>query len=125
VSATFFARAKGILGLPTPAAEPGKAAVVAKKPATHHAVSIAPGPRCCAGARELRGQRFLSREAPMLPLASCDRTDCTCRYEHHQDRRKGARRARDMGVAVDGWIEKDHRVGEKRGRRKSDQRGEK
>ena len=124
MSATFFARAKGIFGGSTPAAEPAKTAAVVKKPASHHAVSIAPGPRCCAGARELRGQRFLSREAPMLPLASCDRTDCTCRYEHHQDRRKGARRARDMGVAVDGWVETDKRTGQQRGRRKSDQRSE-
>jgi hypothetical protein len=121
VSATLFARAKGLFGAPT--AEPAKPAVVVK-PVSHHAVSIAPGPRCCAGARELRGQRFLSREAPMLPLASCDRTDCTCRYEHHPDRRKGMRRARDLGVAIDGWIEKDNRLGEKRGRRKSDQRTE-
>ena len=124
MSATFFARAKGIFGGAAPAAETAKPATPARKTAAHHAVSIAPGPRCCAGARELRGQRFLSREAPMLPLASCDRTDCTCRYEHHQDRRKGARRARDMGVAVDGWIEKDNRLGEKRGRRKSDQRSD-
>ena len=122
MAATFFARAKGIFGSPAP--EPAKPAVAVKKPVSHHAVSIAPGQRCCTGARELRGQRFLSREAPMLPLASCDRTECTCRYEHHEDRRKGPRRARDMGVAVDGWIEKDNRLGEKRGRRKSDQRSE-
>ena len=118
MSATFFARAKGLFR-PAPAAEP---ATPVKKTAVHHAVSIAPGHRCCAGARELRGQRFLSREAPMLPLASCDRADCTCRYEHHQDRRKGARRARDMGVAVDGWVETDKREGVKRGRRKDDHR---
>jgi hypothetical protein len=124
VSATFFARAKGIFGGSTPAAEPAKPPAAVKKPAAHHAVSIAPGTRCCAEARELHGQRFLSREAPKLPLASCDRTDCTCRYEHHQDRRKGARRARDMGVAVDGWVETDKRTEPQRGRRKGDQRSE-
>jgi hypothetical protein len=70
----------------------------------------------------LRGQRFLSREAPQLPLKACDREDCTCRYEHHQDRRKGFRRARDMGVSVDGWVETDKRAEVKRGRRKEDHR---
>ena len=121
MSATFFARAKGIFGGPA-TAEPAKPAPVARK-VSHHAVSIAPGPRCCKEARELQGHRFLSREAPMLPLVSCDRTECTCRYEHHEDRRKGPRRARDMGVAVDGWVETDKRVGETRGRRKDDRRG--
>ena len=37
----------------------------------YHAVSIVPGAACCNAARELRFQRFLSKEAPPLPLASC------------------------------------------------------
>lgn len=121
MAATLFARAKGLLGLPRPDAEPAKPAAPARKPVNRfHAVSIAPGPRCCGAARELRGQRFLSSDAPALPLAGCDRKDCTCRYEHYQDRRKGLRRARDMGVAIDGWVETDKRGGQKRGRRKDE-----
>lgn len=121
MAATLFARAKGLLGLPTEPSEQAKPAAPAKKPVNrYHAVSIAPGPRCCGAARELREVRFLSSEAPQLPLVACDRTECTCRYEHYQDRRKGLRRARDMGVAIDGWIETDKRGGQKRGRRKED-----
>ena len=117
MAATILARAKGLLGL-----KQADAGAPVRKDQTHHAVSIATGPRCCAAARELRGQRFLSREAPPLPLKACDRADCTCRYEHHSDRRKGLRRARDMGVAVDGWVEVDQREKPHRGRRKIDQR---
>ena len=121
MAASLFARARGLLGLPEPSAAPVQP-VAKKKAATHHAVSIATGPRCCAPARELRGQRFLSREAPQLPLKGCDRSDCTCRYEHHQDRRKNLRRARDMGVSIDGWVEADQRGKQKRGRREEDHR---
>jgi len=86
----------------------------------YHAVAIMPGHRCCAAAQDLRGQRFLSREAPPLPLKECDRADCSCRYEHFDDRRAKPRRARDMGVSVDGWLEDERRKPIKRGRRASD-----
>jgi hypothetical protein len=123
VAATLIARAKGLFGLPTPSTEKAKPSAPVKKPVNRfHAVSIVPGPRCCAAARELRKERFLSTDAPPLPLTGCDRHDCTCRYEHHQDRRRGLRRARDMGVAIDGWVETDKRGDQKRGRRKEDRR---
>jgi len=124
VAATFIARAKGLLGLPNPPDATAKP-VAKQQPKTvpsHHAVSIATGPRCCEAARTLRGERFLSREAPKLPLKDCDRADCACRYEHHKDRREALRRARDMGVAIDGWVEKDKRGKQMRGRRKGDHR---
>jgi hypothetical protein len=118
----FLTKARGLFRPAAPEA-PASPAANAKKPATtHHAVSIVPGPRCCAQAQELRGQRFLSRDAPQLPLASCGRTDCTCRYEHYQDRRGNPRRLRDMGVAIDGWTEEDKRTSSQRGRRESEQK---
>jgi hypothetical protein len=118
---SFLSKARGLLGRPaTDAPKPGAAAPV-RKDTSHHAVGIAPGPRCCAQARALQGQRFLSRDAPPLPLRGCNCADCSCRYEHHDDRRARPRRARDMGVAVDGWIEEDRREPQKsRGRRKAD-----
>jgi hypothetical protein len=70
--------------------------------------------------RKLVGQRFLSREAPRLPLRDCDRPDCSCRYEHHEDRRRGPRRAREMGVAIDGYEGEEQREKLRRGRRKGD-----
>ena len=109
-------KAKGMFGQKAEAAP-----ALPKKPVNlHHAVSIAPGPRACAAAHDLVRRRFLSREAPSLPLMDCNRTDCQCRYEHHEDRRKGPRRARDFAVSVDGHDGEEHRATNKRGRRKSD-----
>ena len=94
-----FKRAKALFGRSEPEAKP----VPAKKPVNPwHAVAIAPGPRACDAARELRDHRFLSREAPPLPLKKCDSAECTCRYEHFDDRRKGPRRAHEIGVSIDG-----------------------
>jgi hypothetical protein len=121
VATTFFDRARGLLQRdePVAAAKPDKP-VAKKMTQTFHAVSIQPGRNCCYEARALEGQRFLSREAPPLPLKDCSSASCTCRYQHHEDRRRGPRRARDMGVAMDGWVETDQRVHQGRGRRKTD-----
>jgi hypothetical protein len=85
-----------------------------------HAVSVVPGPQACEAARSLGNKRFLSREAPKLPLRDCDFGQCTCYYAHHADRRKGPRRANEMGVALDGYTDREKRGGPKRGRRKTD-----
>ena len=63
----------------------------------YHAVSIKPGPRCCQTAKNMSGVRFLSPEAPRLPLPTCDVATCECRYLHHEDRRSDDRRAADGG----------------------------
>jgi hypothetical protein len=55
----------------------------------HHAVGIAPGPVCCKAAAGLKNRRFLSAEAPKIPLADCDSRVCQCRYVHFEDRRQG------------------------------------
>jgi hypothetical protein len=123
MAATFLNRARGMLGLPDPSTVTAKPALqpVKKPPTTWHAVSVVPGSRCCAAAKQLEGQRFLSKDAPVLPLKNCAREECTCHYQHHEDRRKGPRRAREMGVAIDGWVEEERRL-PKRGRRKTDTR---
>ena len=55
---------------------------------------------CCAVA-ELEGERYLSEEAPLLPLASCDNPQgCKCVYEHFDERRDGLRREADIGLPV-------------------------
>jgi hypothetical protein len=61
----------------------------------YHAVSIVPGAVCCAAARDLRTQRFLSKEAPPLPLKACTASGCRCSYRHFDDRRMKSRRASD------------------------------
>jgi len=56
-----------------------------------HAVSIHPEPNCCSAVRTVQSYRFLSEEAPGLPLPQCDQATCGCKYKHHSDRRSGAR----------------------------------
>ena len=64
----------------------------------YHAVSIVPGPNACHTARELRHRRYISREAPPLPLPMCDRESCGCAYKHYEDRRLSRRRRSDRQV---------------------------
>jgi len=95
-------------------------ATPAKPIMSYHAVTIAVGGRCCAAAEGLQEKRFLSCEAPKLPLANCDRLTCECRYVHHDDRRHGPRRTREMGVALDAYSGDEKRGALKRGRRKKE-----
>lgn len=63
----------------------------------YHAVSIHAGPSCPETEIRYGGVRFLSKDAPPIPLPSCDRRSCGCRYVHHEDRRSGFdRRHRDV-----------------------------
>jgi len=121
VSSTFFDRARGMFlrDEPVVAKKPDKP-VAKKMTQTFHAVTIQAGRHCCQEARALQGHRFLSREAPSLPLRNCSSDNCQCLYQHFDDRRAGPRRARDMGVAMDGWTDADLRAQKGRGRRKAD-----
>jgi hypothetical protein len=118
LASSLFTMAKGFFG---GEAEPKPKPVPVKKTAhNYHSVTIAPCPRACAAALALGERRFLSREAPVLPLKKCDRAECQCRYQHYDDRRKGPRRGRDLGVAVESYDGADARQKVKRGRRKTD-----
>jgi hypothetical protein len=78
----------------------GRAVQVHRVTNPYHAVSIKAGPNCAKTALQYGQQRFLSREAPVLPLPTCNSTGCTCRYLHHDDRRSGDdRRERDVWSA--------------------------
>ncbi|NQX88197.1 MAG: hypothetical protein HRT77_06005 [Halioglobus sp.] len=87
-----------------------------------HAVSILTADGHCAAVGSLKVQRFLSDEAPGLPLEACAVEDCQCRYLHHADRRSGARdrrlRLADDASARDVWHQRERRVS--RGRRQED-----
>lgn len=126
VASNFFDRALGMFdrAKPTATARPTRPDKPEKPganpPQAYHAVSIQPGNPCCQRARALQGQRFLSRDAPPLPLKNCSRETCTCHYQHYDDRRGGPRRAREIGVAMDGWHEVEQRKEQGRGRRKTD-----
>jgi hypothetical protein len=57
---------------------------------TYHAVSILAAARCCEAAEAVRSRKFLSKEAPALPLAECTKpAECKCRFQKHDDRRTG------------------------------------
>ena len=77
-----------------------------------HAVSIVTKIPCCGSVHAFRGRRFLSAEAPLLPLASCTMRDtCTCAYKHHADRRGPPRRKEEItGVSQRRYIEQERRV---------------
>jgi hypothetical protein len=57
-----------------------------------HCVSIKIDGCGCFAGKQLQGKRFLSAEAPLLPLPGCADGTCKCRYEHHNDRRHDLRR---------------------------------
>ena len=69
---------------------PAKERRVSRQP--WHAVTIAAPASACGAAQACKGKRFLSRDAPRLPLAECDSTRCDCVYRHYDDRRGGPRR---------------------------------
>jgi hypothetical protein len=82
-----------------------------------HAVTIVAPSRACEAALACKGKRFLSSEAPRLPLAQCDANRCDCKYRHFPDRRAGPRRAEETG-APEKRTQSNRR--EKRGRRSVD-----
>jgi hypothetical protein len=82
-----------------------------------HAVSILVSESACPAARKAATTRFLSDEAPVLPLAGCTARSCTCRYRHHQDRRQRPRRRADISGAMARWPGVERRG---RGRRAAD-----
>ncbi len=70
-----------------------------------HGVGVVSGesPQC-AKARAIASERFLSEEAPLLPLSGCENPQaCTCTYRHFEDRRTDLRRESDEGLPI-----KDH-----------------
>jgi hypothetical protein len=86
-----------------------------------HAVSIMPGGNACRAARDVRGVRRLSTEASRLPLTDCHHPEsCACRYQHHSDRRRERRRARDNGLPTREYSGRERRALH-RGRRALDE----
>ena len=69
----------------------------------------------CDAAMQLQGKRFLSAEAPSLPLPECNQK-CHCYFKHHNDRRHDDRRDAFSanGIHYDGT--KNRRLGSDRRR---------
>jgi hypothetical protein len=84
-----------------------------------HAVHVATGSNACAAVQAISKQRFLSKEAPRLPLAECTMpVSCRCAYKHHKDRRGAPRRWSDQGGITRLRPQGERRS--KRGRREDD-----
>jgi hypothetical protein len=84
-----------------------------------HAITIVGTTAACAAAEACRGKRFLSSEAPRLPLAECDAQRCECRFRHFADRRGSPRRRDENARAATARVVSDNRR-EKPGRRATD-----
>ena len=106
-------------------APPGKAGVRPKTPQNAkqewHAVTIVTSGHACEAANLLKGHRYLSKQAPKLPLECCPAPEyCRCTYRHFTDRRAaGYRRGADRGEQ----ISRRPTIGERRatrGRRSDD-----
>jgi len=65
-----------------------------------HGVAIRPrDDNCCTAVHNLGDARFLSAEAPLLPLTDCTNpSGCRCVYEHFDERRGSLRRESDIGL---------------------------
>lgn len=59
----------------------------------YYAVSIRPQRSCCNAVLEFEGRRFLSTEAPPIPVPLCQRKKCNCYYVHYPDVRQEDRRS--------------------------------
>lgn len=88
-----------------------------------HAVSVVIEGTGCQYVKSLENKRFLSKDAPRLPLKNCEMTGCNCHYSHHQDRRDiNNDRRIDYGMTHDlfGAFGEENRRVKRRGRRAAD-----
>lgn len=86
-----------------------------------HCVEVHHHTHGCEAVKKSHGKRFLSAQAPILPLEGCDKAHCDCDYIHHADRRVELRR-NDTGIQHELYGqngESEHRE-EHHGRRKND-----
>lgn len=88
--------------------------------ASWRAVRIVPGAGACIAVDKVRETRYLTRDAPRLPLRECDRQDkCQCKYQHLPDRRGQLRRTIDSGFGIPTPVTSNkRRPGERRERKR-------
>jgi hypothetical protein len=86
---------------------------------SYHAVSLILPSRHCAVAESSAKKKWLSKEAPDLPLAGCTMAkECTCKFRKHADRRENEdRRLLGSGETARWYSGAEKRT---RGRRKTD-----
>ncbi|GIU07958.1 hypothetical protein [Shewanella glacialipiscicola] len=93
------------------------------QPDNFHSVSIVNDGHCCEQITAISGKRFLSKDAPEIPMEDCTVTNCQCRYQHYDDRRQlGNDRRIGFGVTRDlfGAFGEQNRRDRPMGRRATD-----
>jgi hypothetical protein len=70
----------------------------------------------CRAAQLLQGKRFLSKDAPSLPLRECSAARCSCTFSKLPDRRSDGRRIETGGLHTTLFIAANRRT--KRDRRR-------
>lgn len=76
----------------------------------YHCVEVNMSYDACEEVLKLHGKRFLSAEAPMLPVPGCDQ-NCSCKFKHHNDRRIDDRRDSFSPSGIHFSGEKNRRLG--------------
>ena len=87
------------LARPVPITDKSRPGTRAVNRSPWHAVSIVRGRPSCAAVCQLNGRRWLSTQAPQLPVQGCSAARCTCHYRHHEDRRVQDRREASVIVS--------------------------
>ena len=85
-------------------------AVVKNPTSPYHCVEVSTSYDACKEVLELHSKRFLSAEAPLLPLPGCDQY-CKCKFKHHNDRRQDDRRDAFSSSGIHFSGEKNRRLG--------------
>jgi len=89
----------------------GQSKTVAKDTISpYHCVEVKMPYDACEEVLKLHGKRFLSAEAPILPLPECDQ-NCSCKFKHHNDRRQDDRRDSFSPSGIHFSGEKNRRIG--------------
>ena len=83
----------------------------------YHSVAVKIPYDACEAVMQLHGKRFLSAEAPQLPLAACDQ-HCECTFKHYNDRRQEERRDAFNSSGIHYSGEKNRRIGSDRRHKK-------
>ena len=86
------------------------------------AVSIDYQDVACSSVKAMGYKRFLVKDVLQLPLPSCTKPRCGCKYVYHKDRRSSAERRRFESIFSERNMTTDQadRRGADRGRRKTD-----
>jgi len=87
----------------------------------YSAVSIVVCENACNAVRKYREKRFLTGEAPLLPIRNCTKYEtCNCKYQRHSDRRQNKDRRNSVHVMKSFFHGDDRRETKPAGRRKTD-----